>query len=433
MKTQSITTFLLFCLAGTCAAQTYTKGTAEDLSRGEPYYILPKATIHFEIPILTEKYDKGAYFVQLDENQIKYAVLKYGLDRNTYLKVQKEQNYPQHSIRKDSIKIQLQARPDYDKIYFADTKKNWNRNKSLSLTYGPDGILTEGEATSENKTFDLITKGIGSIASLATLGFKHATPDNSKADEFSIEALDRILAQIADLGSVAETGIYTALKAHLEKQYSKAFAHYFYAEKKSVRTIRFYYTPSGKAPTGASAKLFAFDQQNGKLTFSDEPSIKDAIRGKEINWGNITNLAAYALRLSRAHDNLLPTTTTITALPAGFAYNIPLQTTLEFSAADNTIIFSDILKIPQYGTVASLNTKNKKTSYILDPISGELKKISIGSSALSTDQLGSASTSAQDILKLVKSDSEDTKLEKEVKRLENEKKRRELLKALESL
>jgi hypothetical protein len=433
MKTQAIITSLLIFLAGTCAAQTYKKGTAADLSRGEPYYILPKATIQFEIPILTEKYDKGAYFVQLDTHQLKYAALKYGLDRNTYLKVQKDKSYTQHSIRKDSIKIQLQARPDYDKIYFADTKKNWNNNKSLSFSYGPDGILTEGEATTENKTFDLITKGIGSIASLATIGFKQVSPDNSKKDDFQIEALEKILAQIAELGGVAETGIYTALKADLEKQYTKAFAQYFYAEKKSVRTIRFFYTPSGNAPTGASEKLFAFDQQNGKLTFSDDPNIKNAIRGKEIHWGNITNLAGYTLRLSRAQDNLLPATTTTTPFPDGFAYNIPLHTNVEFSAADNTIISSDILKIPQYGTVAALNTKNRKTSYILDPISGELKKISIGSSALSTDQLGSASTSAQDILKLIKSDSEVTKLEKEVKRLENEKKRRELLKALESL
>ena len=63
---------------------------------------------------------------------------------------------------------------------------------------------------------------------------------------------------------------------------------------------------------------------------------------------------------------------------------------------------------------------------------GELKKLSIEGKAITSDQVASLSSGLNEIITTAKGDSDATKLDNEVKKLESLKRKRELLQELEA-
>ncbi|WP_281234857.1 hypothetical protein [Flavobacterium gelatinilyticum] len=448
---------LFFCEIN---AQEYMKVKDTSKINGEQAYILPKVALVVEVQCIATTFSKGTLFDDQNYTDLEIAqyAIRYGVDKIIYKGIKKGDS-TSYKIIDDSIKISMKSVPDYSKIFYVNPNKRWYKDQRVSFTYSTDGILSEGESSAENKSFDLVVKGLSGVASIAG-SFFMGKSILSKSDPvvYKIPALEEALAKFDLLGTQSNYEIYKDLKNRYQKAYDEVFARYFYKEKKEVKIMKFLYVPSSVKPEtikdSLRTALFAFDK--GKITLNKE--LKNEILAKDGQFGDMGQFG-YFLVFERNREQQLNYFTERGEDELGFAYNIPLNVQLKLvkieekkaskenkkteenkkivdkektEAKEKTaVLYYEQVKIPQYGAVGYSKAKNKKLSFQLDPLTGELKRLTIEGKAVSADQVGSIAPVAVDAVKLAKGDSAATKLENEVKELENMKKKRDLIKELE--
>jgi len=418
-----------------CAtAQEYIQANGSSQLNGNPYYVLPKATILLKIPVMKTSYTIADYIkgMVISDDELKILEKKFGVDSTIMKQLLKapDTKIEKSKVNEDSLKVSVLAKPDYTKIFYTDAEKKWNKSKSVVFTYGADGVLTEGESSVEDKTFDLAVKTLSGLTSIAGAFFKGPGVKAQNNSNVKFEDLEAILTKLEGLSeTVRDKDIYKEVKGELEKKYAKLFAEYFYQEKKKVTIHNVYYTPkSTSPPTDQDISFFSLNPSNGNLEFNTQ--FAQELWGSNLKVGPVPGGAVeYKIRYIDINDDL---TKHIDAklMPAnGFAYNIPVRVQFRLIAKDKTI-YDEIIKVPQFGVIGRVYSNRNKLVYSLDPLTGELKKLSVSSSAISTDQVGSVGTAVNELITTSKGDSEAKKLEQEVTRLENEKKKRDLLKEL---
>lgn len=436
-------TFIFFLLASTMIGQEYKRIAQDQKIKGEQTYILPKAAFLIEIPYIKTTLVSGKELGRstYSQEQLEQFYAKYGLDSVKY-KTVKDANLAKkketiiHKIIEDSIKITLKSVPDYTKIFYVDPDKGWNKNQTVSFTYGTDGILSEGESSLENKTFDIVVKSLSGVAAIAGSFFTGRGAVDSKGAPVvhKIENLDKALNKFEILERQNNYDIYKDLKAKYEKEYEEVFGNYFYKEKKEAYVLKFLYIPPVKKHSdiinSEKVVLFRFDKDSGKIFFST--GLENQIITKDQNFGPPSD-KSYVLIFEKQQEQQLNYIEGRGDDEKGFAFNIPLHVQVKLNGVvdTNKVIYYESAKIPQFGVTGYSKAKNKKLSFQLDPISGELKKLTIEGKAVTTDQAASVSPLIIDAVKLAQGDSPATKLDNEVKELENIKKKRDLLKELE--
>ena len=112
-------------------------------------------------------------------------------------------------------------------------------------------------------------------------------------------------------------------------------------------------------------------------------------------------------------------------------YNVPAKSKISIVKPDGEEVGQDVFKVPQFGKMAYISARKMHVIFQLDPMTGELKKLSVSRKAISDDQVGNTATAINSAIQAVKGEDADTRLDKEVRRLENEKKKRDLLKEFE--
>lgn len=431
---------MLFFMSRFVFGQNYQQLPNGEKIAGAQVYMLPKAAIQIEVNVLTKVYTKGSNKTIYNSDQLDILTKKYGLNKQIYNSINQLINSPEYSIAEDSIKLSIIPLADFSKIFYTYPKKKWNISQSATFTYGNDGILTDAETSYENRTADIIFKGVSTLASVVA-AFK-SSDNNIPVDSIkwindsiaTIKELDDILSSYVKLDRQNNIEIYKDLKATFEKAYNKAFAEIFYGVKTKMETAKLLYCPSKDANLTydkiKSSELFELDKTNGKLYYNSG-------LGTDIVWvKNMeakTNLSApYKLNfklLDKSYQQMeyyetKPTTTSY------FGYNIPAKTLISLVTPTKEENLIDLYKIPQFGIVAYVNAKKMKLSFQLDPTTGELKKMSTESKAITDDQIGNAGAALNSIITTIKGDDAAAKLEKEVKQLENEKKKRDLIKEL---
>jgi hypothetical protein len=431
MKNLPALLFLFFAiLSSSVYAQSYYQADQHHPLNGNPYYILPKASLLIQVPVTTTVYKKGKEFTTgYTDVELEVLARKYGVDPDTYKKIDSIGSYQQSAVNEDSVKISVLAKPDYTKVFFTEGEKSWNKNKSVTFTYGADGMVTDGESSVEDKTFDIVVKSLSGIVSVASVAWRGPIDTAKAKPEVTYDELDKILETISGLSSVGivSNDVYKDVKSSLERKYTKLFSNYFYSETKKIKVLKTYYTPAVKPMDNQPFDLFALNPANGRVTFNQ--SLQNELWASDLVTGTLTG-KVYQLRFTEQSEKF-QTAVTIQQMPSdGFAYNLPLRLEVKLTSPKSETIYDDFCKFPQFGTIGRLYTNKNKLSFSLDPINGELKKLTISSSALTTDQAGSVASAASDAIKLARGDSADTKLDNEVKRLDNEVKKRDLLKKL---
>ncbi len=430
-KFMALAVFALIGAPAGVSAQTYMHLQRGAKIAGEQSYILPQATFVVEVPLVTMVYERGPEFVSCDDEQLKVVAGKYGVNPKIYNELKNQPIHTTHEIPEDSIKISVIASPDHSKIFYVSPRQKWNKNQSVTFTYGADGMLSEGESFLEDKTFDIVVKGVSGLVSIVGSFFKSGVEAGfvakHKQYDIVIKDLDDIITKANVLESQTNIDIYKDLKATLDKRYAKTFANYFYAEKKKITVVKILYTPDAQTAHDSNLPFFKLDKSKGLISFSN--NLKNNIWGKKIKFDNVAS-TDYQLVFKKVNGQQ---TTYYDSRPGdskGFAFNIPEKTELELRNGQE-IVFQEIYKVPQFGIIGYVDTRKEKLTFSLDPVTGELKKMSITGKAILTDQVAATSALATETITAVKGDSEDAKLEKEVKRLENEKKKRDLLQELE--
>lgn len=432
LKKITALTMLLF-MTRLVLGQNYQQLPNGEKIAGAQVYMLPKAAIQMEVTEFTKQFSKGNRWKSYTTEELLILSKKYGLDSEIYMKFSNRDKFTEYSIDEESIKLSIIPLPDFSKIFYTYPKKKWNISQSAAFTYGNDGILTDAETSYENRTADIIFKGVSTLASVAA-AFKSADNIKVTGSAVTIKELDDILTSYTILERQNNADIYKDLKSAIEKKYAKAFAEIFYGVKTKMETAKLLYCPSKDANLTydkiKSSELFELDKTNGKLYYNSG-------LGTDIVWvKNMeakTNLSApYKLNfklLDKSYQQMeyyetKPTTTSY------FGYNIPAKTLISLVTPTKEENLIDLYKIPQFGIVAYVNAKKMKLSFQLDPTTGELKKMSTETKAITDDQIGNAGAALNSIITTIKGDDAAAKLEKEVKQLENEKKKRDLIKEL---
>lgn len=409
-------------------SQTYGHITGNQKINGEQSYILPKAALEIKLSKQTTTLVRTAPYINYSPAQLEILKLKYGVSPKKYASLKDNATVVTRHLIEDSIKLKTLAVPDYSKIYYVTSSSCWNKNQSVTFTYGADGMITDAESTYQDMTFDLVVKGISTLTGIAGNLVKAgasvtmaALPPNT---DVVIDDLDAIIQEYGTLRTQISPEIYKDLKKALDKKYMAVFAKYFYKEEAEITQIKAIWIPSAGQSIAAPLDLFAFNATTGVVTFA---SGLGTIEGKGVIQGAITN--AYQVNFKAAAEQQSTFySDRDDSKHQGIAFNIPRKVVVDVKNPTGEIMFYDVVKIPQWGIVGHANTKKKhKVNFSLDPTTGELKKLTIEGKAVTSDQVGAAGTAITDTAKLFQKEDADTQLEKEVKRLENEKKRRDLL------
>lgn len=420
----------LFLVGNESHSQDYQRLTSGNKIKGGHTYILPKAAIVVEVPIIMTTLVPGEAIEDYNPTQLKILEKKYGVDPKKYALAKSGKNLTKYIISEDSIKISLNAVADHDKIFYVDPSYKWNKNQGVTFTYSADGILSEGESSIENKTFDLVVKGISGLTSIVGAFFKGTTSADYSSDPTNIEPLDVALAKFKTLDNQINFDIYKDLKARYEKNYTEIFSTLFYKEKRKITIIKFIYIPSSQTAVDTEIPLFKLNENSGYLQYNKK--LTTEITSKDTDFID-ADAKFFSIKFDKIKEQQSNFFDPRDDKKTGFAYNIPLSANLQLANKDKKKLYYGMAKIPQLGIVGYITTvkRNGKLTFSLDPITGELKKLSVEGKAITSEQIGSVSSGVNEIITSIKGDSELTKLENEVKKLENEKKKRELLRDLE--
>lgn len=433
MKKNILKLFTLLVIAPFfSSAQSYFHATKAKEVGENPYYVLPKACLLFEVPVVHKTYIFNKK-IPTDYNDLELAFLKdaYGFDpeiyrlfRNRKKDGQDYSTYKTHNVLSDSIKVSALARPDFSKIFFTDGRKRWNKDKSILFTYGGDGMMTDGESSVTDKTFDIVVKAISGVVQIlgtTVRGGNTIVPDSSRVYK---EEMIKVIQELdALVGGPSNFDIYKDAKARLEKKYNRLFSSNFYSEKSRIEVIKIFYVPEDTTITNdTELKLFSLDSISGKLILSN--ALSQQLWASDQLSGDLHDNAfkiKFTKPLAGLEKFIKPNSNS-----TGFAYNIPAKLEVKLTAPKEKVIFNDFMKIPQFGTIGRIISDKNKLSFSLDPLTGELRKLGLGSSAITVDQVGAGTTALTELFKY-----QDAKLDLEIKRLEAEKKKRDLLKDLE--
>jgi hypothetical protein len=140
--------------------------------------------------------------------------------------------------------------------------------------------------------------------------------------------------------------------------------------------------------------------------------------------------AAYSINFSKIIPDLGNSFDPYISGATGYVYNVPANYNLVIKDDGGDAIVNQTVKLPQFGIMGSLSAKQSKVNIQFNTETGELKKVTGESKALSGEILSGAASSAKAVITEIKGDDETTKLEKEVKLLELKKKRQDLINAV---
>jgi hypothetical protein len=422
-------------------------------SAGHADLILPQATIELDVPIVTSTYTAGkkskGYIDETDPSQIGFYQSEYGVNPTILEKLKNARPDPTsgditvnvHKVFEDSLKLLIIPRPDYSKKFAFSKLKKWNKAQGLTLNYNDDGITTDGDYSFENKTFDLIVKGLGAVASIVGKFLGRGGAEKavkSPASLKRIPELDDVLNEFIALynpsGSVMTYDIFKEMKTKLEKKYDEIFSKYFYSSEKSLRMIQVFYTPPiapspTSSPRSITTNICRLDNITGLLMLN--PAIRSNIEvlGKQWDYdaravGPYYNIELEARPLS---VQVIDKTDARPLRSSFIPCNICVRAIVTLKKPNNTTLYQSFAKIPQSGKIGYINIKRpNKIAWQYDTW-GELKKISTTTNAITTDQIGNLQSLTEQVKNIAKPD-ELSDLTKKVDLMKKKKEYEDLLK-----
>ena len=428
-----LTISILLVLCARTFSQDYSMLSSPKKIDSEVYYILPQSALSFDLPIILDQLILSRKYKSYPDSVLIYYQQHYGLDVSKYKSLEKSKVIKSISLAEDSIKISMQPVPDPSKVVYISSKSNWNKKQTIAFEYGVDGMISTGQSSREDITYDIAVKSLSAIATVASAVAKSRydnVPDDIP-DSFKMERLDMIISKIEKLNSMPPHAFetYKALMLMQEKLFKEEFERIFYSEKRKYIVNKIVYVPNKALANSSSIPFFVLDTLK-LLIFNKD--LESDLFGKNLQFHSFDSLTNKSYILSFVPAKPI-VSTLFNARPiesTNFAYNLPQKTIVNVYNQKKSSIFCGVLSMAQFGIVGAIESKRKNLSFTLDPITGELRKIGISKNNSSTEQVSSTSASAAELFNALKSEDADTKLDKEVKRLENEIKKRDLTRIL---
>ncbi len=199
------------------------------LKRDGIFYALPKTILVVEIEVKKTVYTppKGAK----KENTLDSA----------YLKIINGEIFVKDSVIEISnYSISTKSTQDLDQVFLLNPKKKWNKKTNIAFSLSEQGIIQGSEVSIEDKTFDLVTEGLSSIASIASAVLGGAVGAKPISDK---RTLENLLDKRANLiTSTSYGGDGEAIKfqiKELDKMIESEMAKLIGSKKITTATFRF--------------------------------------------------------------------------------------------------------------------------------------------------------------------------------------------------
>lgn len=425
-----LTTSLTFC-------QTFKKVDADTSKAKESgiYYSLPKTILTIEIPVTKVSWKMGRYFN-------KNAELSRG--KHEQLKKLKGSHKDSTLIFYElgDIIISGHPVPDMSKVYFSTLKTSPLKNRKLTFVMNDLSVLQSADVLNEDKTFDIITQSISSIASLAgvVMGVSKSSEDGTDTikihENLLLKKLQTIRQSKFDLFTSPHVNSESVLNkqlSELEKMEAAIISEFTYFEEKKTSIFKVEIILS-KADANKTIPLFKFTPESSIKFYQDTNlGYKNLYLNKGIKYlpDTSTDKTTFSLKIVTTVDQLYSKVGSSSTIK-GIAYNIPAKTQLSIVENEKPIAVANML-IPQFGKVAQLS-KKLSTAYIeLDPLTGSLRKVIAERKGLSPDQIKAAGGAIETTAGLVVKKSETAQLEEEAKKLELKEKILKLNQSIDSL
>lgn len=418
---KKIIALVLVILPSLLTAQDFEKVDAKGTdSKNGVYYSLPKAVLTLEIPVTKITWSKGKYF---DTEPEITELRKDGVTSLTKAGKKEITFYEIGDISMSSYPV-----PDMNKLYFAKVNRNLFKNRKLTFVMNDLAVLQSAEQTNEDKTFDIITQIVSSVASVAGVAMKvpksPGTPVAATPQDILKDKLKEIREARFELLSVGRLtvseAIYNRQLAELDKMENAIIAEFTYSEEKKASTYRIDVLLDDRHKQKFH-NLFKFDSAKSVMFFPvDTSDYTNTYLNKGIKF-----LATAEQTIDKDTYQLWTITQKVqihekissSEAKNGIGYNVPAKCQLKV-VNDKTVVSAANMMIPQYGAVAYLNKKMSSSIIELDPNTGALRKVVEERKGLSADQIKAAGGSAESVIGLSNKQTETAKLEEEAKKLE---------------
>lgn len=424
------------------------------------YYALPMTIVTVEVPVTKIILTPGACFCKDEEmmrlkgeiiNEVIKAKKKSKFENKTWKECEEltfdSTSYKYYKM--GDVTISSYPVPDSSKIFFVTNRKNIFKKNNLNFVLNELGVLQSAEIKTEDRTLDVITQIVGSVASVAGKFLKSSEEDKSTLCErlrtqFNLlESAKTRLVQ--NENSQTEIGTFIRQLEEIDKAQQAIIAQFTFIEEKETKTIKI--DRLIKNPQLAQwINLFTFDKSDGITTL---PIPKDSYTNLYTNSGSRTTASTekdlYALKVE-TYGNQVPTyagvalSSTTSTAGAGLAYNIPKKASVAVakmirqngnSAVTPKLIATTNIIMPQFGTVGFLKKNQSLANIELDPLSGSLRKVILENNAITADQVKNIGATAESIAGLKKDELSD--LQSEASILEQKEKILKLKLSIDSL
>lgn len=429
IRTGTTCCFIAICASLLAACGVTIKATkvaqsefSKKLKRPGVYYALPKSQIDINIPVTLEVTSSG----------------NFGFDFEACVKACTNDKVASAGVCKTDKKVRLllgkpevisKSVPDYDQIYVVTAEGGPLSGIAHAMSLTEGGILTDATSTATNTGLDFaigITKELAKMSILADAGNPNICDEAAQvADKFlSIEKQikDReenrdSLLKLPLPSEPKNTDMIKLALDHLLIRVQEAKANRTaLIEKNKIepekKTFKFKYTLENPIEPRDFQSVM---DQNVKLRagpFSDDGTLlpKDVtqiIDDQMLSWF----VSIEAMKFGCDSNASSPNCVASTELD-GYHYRVPVPGKLvvrchgngDLCATTGTVVGKGNVPVAQYGPIASLPSKFKgkggKVQLSLNPLTGGLSKVEIGSEAVAsatvTGPLETLSTSYQD-------------------------------------
>ncbi len=388
---------MLSCRTG-LRVQDSTVAATEEYQNFISYY-LPKTELKIRIPIEKTELKKGLIDKLQDPEKTEItAVLfqRYGwellkTDEDTYSLGEKIHFIPM-------------TVPDPKKHFTIAYKKARSLGQTSGLTFNKDGIISSGEFSQEDKTYEYVTKGVELLASSAgkLFGLGKSVIDPAVITGTSIEAkrIETLMKELDDLADAKSSliksptaGVATTdpTKYRLElidKRISRIKQEIFGHYKKTIINISLIYEPGaiiGNIP------LLQIDPKNGFVIpgLNDNDPITSTLNGWVANSQVTAAYKVLTLFVEKSYEPAIPKNNFVNSKNFGqhfLVYNIPAKYNVQlrfdgkplksFANPDDEK-GSDLFEIyfPQKGSMAALPYDFKDMKIVFYEDIGAIKEI----------------------------------------------------------
>lgn len=406
---------------------------------------LPKGVVVLDAQMLHSRYERGSSFstgAAKNKDNLRFYEERYGADMAVLETLSHDDSavLNRYKLLTDSLKLSVIPVRDNSKRFAFDKFGRWNADQTLTISYGPDGVVSGVAYSSQDKTVDIVLKGISGVAGIASAVFR----GGAGLVEIQIDSIPELEVILAELKELYQPGvasnnidIYKDIKSHLLEKYQEAFARHLYSTKKTIRPVQITYTPADTnkpAPgTTLSLPVFRFDKANGRFFRNSDPLFSSS-RPDLVHKAAPEALGWYTLVLEMAPAAEQPFTYLAPRDPArkesrnAFPVNACARAWVALKAPDGEMKPSLPARIPQYGILTYERPRRlNKRSYQYDEF-GELKGRTLERTSAVSEQVAAAGGVAKEIV-LLPQLNETEGLKKEVERLKLQKERDELLRA----